>query len=195
MRSYTFAALMVASSLLMIAHGGSAAETTSYTYDGLGRLKTSAIAGGPNDTRRTNTCFDAAGNRTQYAVANGAPPACGVMTSPDPVAKNPSLLVANASTTAISLSTLASASGPAAIASFTPGSGAGSAAISADRQAVTYTAPALPAPGLCEPAYVNAYSVPYSVQNSPNGPSVAGTATISVRSPAGPRPKPPQACP
>lgn len=53
-----------------------AQETTTYSYDGLGRLKSSAIAGGPNDTRKTGTCFDAAGNRTRYDVATTAPSAC-----------------------------------------------------------------------------------------------------------------------
>lgn len=53
-----------------------AQETTTYSYDGLGRLKSSAIAGGSNSGRTTGTCFDAAGNRTRYDVATSAPAAC-----------------------------------------------------------------------------------------------------------------------
>lgn len=51
-----------------------AQETTSYSYDALGRLATSNTSGGPNNGVATGTCFDAAGNRTQYAAgAAGAP--------------------------------------------------------------------------------------------------------------------------
>ncbi|WP_363130087.1 hypothetical protein [Sphingomonas sp.] len=58
---------------------GSAAaaqETTTYTYDALGRLTGSSISGGPNSSRVTGTCFDAAGNRTRYDVATTVPAAC-----------------------------------------------------------------------------------------------------------------------
>ncbi len=60
----------------LLAGSAWAQETTTYSYDGLGRLKSSSIAGGPNDTRKTGTCFDAAGNRTRYDVATSAPSAC-----------------------------------------------------------------------------------------------------------------------
>jgi hypothetical protein len=53
-----------------------AQETSTYSYDGLGRLKGSTIAGGTNSGRVTGTCFDAAGNRTRYDVATSAPTAC-----------------------------------------------------------------------------------------------------------------------
>jgi hypothetical protein len=53
-----------------------AQETTSYSYDGLGRLQGSTIAGGINTGRKTGTCFDAAGNRTRYDVATNAPAVC-----------------------------------------------------------------------------------------------------------------------
>lgn len=53
-----------------------AQETTTYSYDGLGRLKGSTISGGTNSGRVTGTCFDAAGNRTRYDVATSAPTAC-----------------------------------------------------------------------------------------------------------------------
>jgi YD repeat-containing protein len=53
-----------------------AQETTTYSYDGLGRLQGSTIAGGTNNGRKTGTCFDAAGNRTRYDVATSAPATC-----------------------------------------------------------------------------------------------------------------------
>jgi uncharacterized protein involved in exopolysaccharide biosynthesis len=69
-------ALGSAAAVAIMAGGALAQETTTYSYDGLGRLKSSSIAGGPNDTRKTGTCFDAAGNRTRYDVATSAPAAC-----------------------------------------------------------------------------------------------------------------------
>jgi hypothetical protein len=60
-----------------------AQETTTYSYDGLGRLKASTLAGGPADTRKTGTCFDAAGNRKQYDVTTTTPSAC-VAPTPTP---------------------------------------------------------------------------------------------------------------
>jgi hypothetical protein len=56
----------------MLAAAASAAETTAYTYDALGRLVTVAVSGGPNDGRQTSTSFDPAGNRTNYSIG-GAP--------------------------------------------------------------------------------------------------------------------------
>jgi len=53
-----------------------AQETTTYSYDGLGRLQNSTIVGGTNNGRKTGTCFDAAGNRTRYDVATSASAAC-----------------------------------------------------------------------------------------------------------------------
>ena len=51
-----------------------AQETTSYSYDALGRLASTSTSGGPNSGVVMGTCFDAAGNRTQYLVgAAGAP--------------------------------------------------------------------------------------------------------------------------
>lgn len=51
-------------------------ETTTYSYDALGRLTGSSISGGPNNSRTTGTCFDWAGNRTRYDVATSTPSAC-----------------------------------------------------------------------------------------------------------------------
>lgn len=53
-----------------------AQEATSYSYDALGRLKSTSIAGGANSSRQTQACFDAAGNRMRYDVATTAPVAC-----------------------------------------------------------------------------------------------------------------------
>ena len=60
----------------LLAGMAGASETKTYTYDVLGRLTSSSIAGGPNDTRQTGTCFDRAGNRLRYDVATAAPAAC-----------------------------------------------------------------------------------------------------------------------
>jgi YD repeat-containing protein len=64
-----------------------ASETKTYSYDALGRLTGSSIAGGPNNTRQTATCFDRAGNRLRYDVATSAPATCPTPTptpSPSP---------------------------------------------------------------------------------------------------------------
>jgi len=46
-----------------------AQETTTYSYDALGRLVATNVNGGLNNGVVMRTCFDGAGNRTQYAVA------------------------------------------------------------------------------------------------------------------------------
>lgn len=52
-----------------------AQETTTYTYDALGRLKSSGISGGPNAGSTSSISFDPAGNRTNYSVTGaGGPP-------------------------------------------------------------------------------------------------------------------------
>jgi YD repeat-containing protein len=65
-----------ATTIAVLSYSALAQETTNYTYDGLGRLQGSTIAGGANSGRVTRTCFDAAGNRTRYDVATSAPTAC-----------------------------------------------------------------------------------------------------------------------
>lgn len=57
-----------------------AQEATTYSYDVLGRLVASTTSGGPNNGIVTGTCFDAAGNRTQYVVAGAGAPCT---TAPD----------------------------------------------------------------------------------------------------------------
>jgi len=53
-----------------------ASETTSYTYDALGRFTGKSIAGGPNSGRQTRICFDKAGNRIRYDSTTATPAAC-----------------------------------------------------------------------------------------------------------------------
>lgn len=49
-----------------------AQETTTYTYDALGRLTATNISGSANGGVQTSTGFDPAGNRTSYAVSGAA---------------------------------------------------------------------------------------------------------------------------
>lgn len=65
-----------AATVVVLSYGALAQETATYSYDGLGRLSGSTIAGGSNNGRTTGTCFDAAGNRSRYDVATSAPAAC-----------------------------------------------------------------------------------------------------------------------
>ncbi|WP_443025573.1 Ig-like domain-containing protein [Sphingomonas sp. PB4P5] len=62
-----------------------AQEITGYSYDALGRLIGSSIAGGGNNSVNTKACFDSAGNRTQYKVSIG-----GALTCPPPASPPPS---------------------------------------------------------------------------------------------------------
>ncbi len=74
-----------AATIAVLSYSAVAQETTTYSYDGLGRLKGSTINGGTNSGRNTGTCFDAAGNRTRYDVATTAPAACPTPTpTPSP---------------------------------------------------------------------------------------------------------------
>lgn len=69
--------LLASASVLAIGFstpGARAQETTTYQYDGLGRLVTTQVSGGPNGGTATSTSFDPAGNRTAYAVANAPSP-------------------------------------------------------------------------------------------------------------------------
>lgn len=60
--------------LIALLAPGANAETVTYSYDELGRLKSSLVSGGPNNGNNTVICYDKAGNRVQYvsAVASGA---------------------------------------------------------------------------------------------------------------------------
>lgn len=51
-------------------------ETTTYSYDALGRLVSSTQSGGPSTGLNMATCFDRAGNRLRYDTVTTAPAAC-----------------------------------------------------------------------------------------------------------------------
>ena len=51
-----------------------ATETTTYTYDSLGRLKKVEKSGGPKSGTQTTTAYDPAGNRTNQTTAVPPPP-------------------------------------------------------------------------------------------------------------------------
>lgn len=62
-----------------------AGETTTYSYDALGRLTGSASTGTVNNGLNTAIQYDPAGNRTNYTVtgsANNSPPAAAVIVVP-----------------------------------------------------------------------------------------------------------------
>jgi hypothetical protein len=54
--------------MTLIASPGFAASTTTYTYDGLGRLIGATTSGTVNDGVQLNTTYDAADNRATYQV-------------------------------------------------------------------------------------------------------------------------------
>lgn len=61
-------------SALTIAAPVLAAETTTYTYDELGRLVGTSNSGGPRTGKTTATAYDPAGNRSAHAVGQPLPP-------------------------------------------------------------------------------------------------------------------------
>lgn len=81
---YQLLACASASAIGFLPLPAQAQETVTYQYDALGRLSASVISGGPNNGIATATCFDPAGNRTQYFTGSGAPPACASLPSPAP---------------------------------------------------------------------------------------------------------------
>jgi YD repeat-containing protein len=56
--------------VILVGAAASASETTTYSYDVLGRLVSSARVGGPNNGLAMTSCFDPAGNRKLYSVAS-----------------------------------------------------------------------------------------------------------------------------
>jgi YD repeat-containing protein len=72
--------LVQVSALVLLSVSASATETTTYTYDELGRLVTSAAAGGPADGVNTTTGFDPAGNRSSQNIASTATPSFSIGT-------------------------------------------------------------------------------------------------------------------
>lgn len=196
------ARLLLATSSLALATLAQAGVTTTYTYDALGRLVGVSTTGDVNNGLSTTVAYDPAGNRTSYSTGVGGappppppapPPPAPPPPSPPPppppsgatmTALNPTVgPVTNASTTVILLTTLVNPNGePAVLLTFNPPSGDGTATIAADGQSVTYVAPTIPRAPACETYYTVTYLVPYSAQDTSNGATVSGTATIIQRS-------------
>ncbi|WP_353847633.1 RHS repeat domain-containing protein [Sphingomonas sp.] len=188
---------LLASACLMLTNAGAWCQAiNTYRYDSLGRLIVSSVSAAPNGSKSTTIGYDPAGNRTSYTVADGSTPTPTPTPSPSaPVALNPTLNFKSSGRYTIALPTLASSSAPALIVSFAVPSGGGSASIASGAQSVSYAAPFLPIPQMCEPAETYAFSVPYTVQNAAGGQIANGTATILVTGPAGPKPPRWQMCP
>jgi YD repeat-containing protein len=69
--------LCLATSLVALTAAAQASETTTYTYDALGRLTATSSTGTVNNGVATSVGYDPAGNRSNYAVTGaggGAPP-------------------------------------------------------------------------------------------------------------------------
>lgn len=52
------------------------AETITYSYDALGRLRASSVSGGPDSGNNTAICYDAASNRERYVTTKAGAAAC-----------------------------------------------------------------------------------------------------------------------
>lgn len=61
-------AVVCALSFVLLASSAAASETTTYSYDALGRLATVRSSGGPADGQAVSTTYDASGNRTTQTV-------------------------------------------------------------------------------------------------------------------------------
>jgi len=59
-----------------LATGAFGSETTTYTYDALGRLVATTRSGGPSSGVNMASCFDRAGNRLRYDTLTTTPAAC-----------------------------------------------------------------------------------------------------------------------
>lgn len=62
------------------------AQTVTYSYDAMGRLKTSSVSGGPSNGTNTAICYDAANNRVRYVTNTGGSASCtsSAMRTPAP---------------------------------------------------------------------------------------------------------------
>lgn len=80
--------LLQASALACVWAAASNAETITYSYDALGRLKASTVSGGTNAGTKTAICYDAAGNRVHYVTATSGPAVCATP-SPSPTPSSP----------------------------------------------------------------------------------------------------------
>lgn len=101
-RSLLRACWMAGSAIIALAGTSTyarAQETTSYSYDALGRLVSSTASGGPNNGVVMGTCFDAAGNRAQYAVGGVGTPCSNPTPTPTPTPTNQPPVAVNDSVT------------------------------------------------------------------------------------------------
>ena len=76
MRARATFSLAMLSMAMLFGAASIASETTTYTYDALGRLVTSTRSGGPSSGVNMATCFDRAGNRIRYDTLTTAPAVC-----------------------------------------------------------------------------------------------------------------------
>lgn len=91
MRSLLISVSVIA---LMVPFGVNATETVTYSYDAQGRLVQSVISGTVNNGQSSSTTFDAANNRTNYAVSlSGVTPPSPP--PPPPPSNNPPVTVAD----------------------------------------------------------------------------------------------------
>lgn len=70
------ALLLRASALACVWITASSAETVTYTYDALGRLKASSVTGGAQAGAKSAICYDAAGNRVRYVTTTSGAITC-----------------------------------------------------------------------------------------------------------------------
>ena len=68
MKSGKRSAFLCAIAILTGANQSQATETTTYSYDTLGRLVQSNVSGGPASGVQTATSYDPAGNRTNQTT-------------------------------------------------------------------------------------------------------------------------------
>jgi uncharacterized protein involved in exopolysaccharide biosynthesis len=52
------------------------AETVTYSYDALGRLRGSSVVGGPDTGTSTAICYDPASNRERYVITKPGGATC-----------------------------------------------------------------------------------------------------------------------
>lgn len=60
----------------LIAPVAGSAETVTYSYDALGRLRASAVSGGPDNGTSTAICYDPASNRERYVTTIAGAASC-----------------------------------------------------------------------------------------------------------------------
>jgi hypothetical protein len=83
------ARLFLATSSCAVATASVASETTTYSYDALGRLVATSTTGTFNNGLGTTIAYDAAGNRSCYAVAGAATGTAGSCPPPPPAPPPP----------------------------------------------------------------------------------------------------------